>query len=308
DRLDAATLDIPYRERILMVVVHAPAGAVELLNVHVPAATSSGVDTKVKTFEGLSRYLSQPSVLPRIVCGDFNTPKSEASGSVQYWGSVHQQRAERDVIEHAGGGMLPDVYRLLHGAAARAESWRARNGTGRRYDHVFASPELSPLEAVYADLDEIRALQLSDHAPLRVTFGVPAPLTSPPAPSTVVEVPPPAVRHENPTVAAAPAPIESAAGNFDVSAFLTSLRYRRDDRRDPDEPRRRQFMTGWRHAVDGGRYSTRALQQLTWNNLGYRAGLAYGAVQDAAIDRAYDGLAAEYRAGAELRRGADASI
>ena len=190
DRRDAATLDIPHRERILVVVVHAPVGQVELVNVHVPAATSSGVATKVATFEGLSRYLSQPADLPRIVCGDFNTPKSEAAGSVQYWGSAHQQRAERHAIEHAGGGTLPDVYRLLHGTEVRAESWRARNGTGRRYDHVFASAELDAREAGYADLDEVIGLGLSDHAPMRVVFGEVERLERPvPVPARVDTVP-----------------------------------------------------------------------------------------------------------------------
>jgi endonuclease/exonuclease/phosphatase family metal-dependent hydrolase len=307
DRRDAATLDIPHRERILVVVVHAPAGQVELVNVHVPAATSSGVATKVATFEGLSRYLSQPADLPRIVCGDFNTPKSETSGSVQYWGSAHQQRAERHVIEHAGGGALPDVYRLLNGADARAESWRAHNGTGRRYDHVFASPVLDAREAGYGDLDVIKGLGLSDHAPLRVVFGVPAASAAPPEAPAIVEDAWPVLRPESPTTSAAYTPTPARARPIpDVRGFVKSLSYLRDVRRDPNEPRRRQFRTGWRHAVDGGRYTALALQQLTWNNLGYRAGLTFGAAPDAAIERAYDGFVAEFEAAAERRRVADA--
>ena len=63
-RLEARALhgvDVPRPDRVQVVLIHAPGGDVEVVHVHVPAATSSGVATKVATCDGLARYLAEPT-------------------------------------------------------------------------------------------------------------------------------------------------------------------------------------------------------------------------------------------------------
>ena len=79
----------------------------------------------------------------------------------------------------------------------------------------------------------------------------------------------------------------------DLSAFLDRLEFRRDDRLHPDDERRRQFQMGWRRAVEGPAMSPATLAKaLTWNNLGYRAGQAFGPQPSTKVNSTYDGLAA----------------
>jgi exonuclease III len=291
--------DVPFPERVQVAIVATPFGDVEVLNVHVPAATSSGVAVKVATFEGLARYLACPTLIPRIVCGDFNTPKSEAPGRVEYWGSSHQQRAERAVIEGEATTGLRDAFRHVNGPSANAASWRAPNGVARRYDHVFASPELLPIEAAYGDLDEIKAAKMSDHAPLRVVFQPTLEATEAiqfkeALPSPVVAVP----RTAPVPSASVHAPKEedmTTPGNADLRAFLKGLTYRTDVRKDPDNRRRGQFRGGWNRATEGGAVSEEKLRaELSWHNLGFRAGQAFGSATATSIDDAFDRFAAIY--------------
>jgi exonuclease III len=166
--LDGA-FDVPYPERILSALIQSPEGKLELHNVHVPAAASSGVDVKIGTFNGLYRRLTQPVTHKRILCGDFNTPKAELpDGTTLFWGTATQQQAEREVILGLARFDLVDAYRALHGFGKTATSWHANNGVGRRYDHVFASSSLKPEACDY--LDSARLMKLSDHAPLAVCF------------------------------------------------------------------------------------------------------------------------------------------
>ena len=55
------------------------------------------------------------------------------------------------------------------------------------------------------------------------------------------------------------------------------MRYDHDDRQPPDNLRRGQFKAGWKAAAAGVRYNEQTLVRLTWNNLGYRLALAFGA-------------------------------
>ena len=279
--------DVPFAERVQVAIVATPFGDVEVLNVHVPAATSSGIAVKVATFEGLARYLACPALIPRIVCGDFNTPKSEAPGRTEYWGSAHQQRTERAVIEGEATTGLRDAFRHVNGPSANAVSWRASNGVARRYDHVFASPELLPIEAAYGDLEEIKVAKMSDHAPLRVVFRAMGAASVSTAPS-----------HEDAPAHPATAREETAMPTIDdteLRAFLRSLTYRIDEREAPDDERRIQFRKGWNRATNRQHMKDATLKRkLTWNNLGYRVGLAHGPATVAKIHEMFDGLAAIY--------------
>ncbi len=80
----------------------------------------------------------------------------------------------------------------------------------------------------------------------------------------------------------------------DIQSTLSQIRYDHDDRRPSDNLRKGQFKAGWKAGVAGARYDEQTLLRLTWHNLGYRLGLAFGAqpVQD--IEWAFTVLAKRY--------------
>lgn len=90
-------------------------------------------------------------------------------------------------------------------------------------------------------------------------------------------------------------PDVTPADEISLPAFLATLRYRRDERLLPDELRRREFRKGWNRASHGEPMKDETLRtKLTWNNLGYRAGKAFGPASDAKIHGTFDGFAAIY--------------
>jgi exonuclease III len=180
---------IPWTERVLSAAVLTPAGPVEVHNTHVPPGSSNGwikIDQLLGLYEGLAR----PSAVPRILCGDFNTPQEELStGEVVTWaqrrgtGGWRVARAirgqpgsawdvgERQILSGLAAWGLPDVYRQLHGYEKAERSWELRRGAtvrGRRFDHVFASPALDVEQSGY--LHELRECGLSDHSPIEAVF------------------------------------------------------------------------------------------------------------------------------------------
>ena len=57
------------------------------------------------------------------------------------------------------------------------------------------------------------------------------------------------------------------------------LEYDVDIRKDITDGRRINFKQGWTRAVEGQEYEE-ALEQLTWNNLGWRLGKLFGPTPD----------------------------
>ena len=82
------SLPVPWPEKTLSCVVHCSFGPVEVHSAYVPPGSSNGW-IKIETFEGIYHGLSQTKTAhPRILCGDFNSPKEEhADGTVVAWGS-----------------------------------------------------------------------------------------------------------------------------------------------------------------------------------------------------------------------------
>ena len=119
------------------------------------------------------RLSATPASVPRILLGDFNTPKLEhPDGRVETWGGEPSQSnrwdiGERNVLTKLALHDLHDTFRSLHGYEQQAFSIVVR-GTPRRYDHVFASRVLKPVMAQYVHIH--RAAKLSDHAPLVIDF------------------------------------------------------------------------------------------------------------------------------------------
>ena len=69
--------------------------------------------------------------------------------------------------------ILIDAYRHLHGYGRQEFSWflkRKELRIGRRFDHVFCSPELKVLACEY--LHHLREEGLSDHSALELDFDI----------------------------------------------------------------------------------------------------------------------------------------
>lgn len=183
-------LCLPWPEKGLSVIARTPRGAVEVHTVHVPPGTSHGW-LKIEVFESIYVSLARPSAAERILCGDFNSPAAELeSGEVICWGkrlgsngqwralrSIRGRPAERwhaaesSVIVGLRPFGLRDIFRELHGFGRREFSIEMRHRstvTRRRFDHLFASPGLSPTTCEY--LHPLREAGLSDHAPIEAAF------------------------------------------------------------------------------------------------------------------------------------------
>jgi exonuclease III len=174
-RLPGLQLEFP--ERYLAASVGRAGADFEIHVAHLPPGSKRGL-VKVEMFEALNTKLARPCERPRILCGDFNTPRAERDdGTVEFWGARHPphterwDKAERSVLLGLGEHDLPDVFRALNGYTATDGSWFARRGGqswGRRYDHIFASRRLMPTACRY--LHEWREHRLSDHSAIEADF------------------------------------------------------------------------------------------------------------------------------------------
>jgi len=182
-------LPIPWPEKALSIAIESDP-AFELHTVHIPPGSTNGW-TKVEVLEGVAEGMSQPSSRNRIVCGDFNTPQHETlSGEIVTWGQkitpegpvivrtksggpgARWDRAERGCLD----GPLQDVFRAVHGSALVEASWflnRKGKSIGRRYDHIFASPEIQPHSCTY--LHDWRTEGLSDHSAIEADLVIASP-------------------------------------------------------------------------------------------------------------------------------------
>ena len=140
----APSLAVPWPETTL-------AAAVEGVTVHVahvPNAANGWI--KADTLAALRAGLEAGSG-PRVLCGDFNTPRRESpDGTVISFardtrGLLREERGER--WDNAELGVVPglreigfaDAFRAVHGYASKEPSWVWRHGGGWRLDHIFVS-------------------------------------------------------------------------------------------------------------------------------------------------------------------------
>ena len=173
---------IPYPERSLSVQVSAPKRAFELHTVHVPPGNGS---IRIDTMEAIYNQLSEPSTLPRILCGDFNAPKAEGpNGELVTWeqtiykngmvkirpGRERWDQVERNLTAGLTQHGFVDVFRYINGYGTLDASWRQAwsQMPGYRLDHIFASLTLQPTGCKY--LHQLRDAGLSDHSPIEAVF------------------------------------------------------------------------------------------------------------------------------------------
>jgi exonuclease III len=177
-------LIVPFPERSLSVQVSAPKRAFELHTVHVPTGSRDG-SMRIDTMEAIYNQLSGLSTLPRILCSDFNAPKSEGpNGELITWeqsvykngkvkilpGRDKEDQVERNLITGLAQQDFVDVFRYINGYGTVDASWRQawRPEPGYRLDHIFASPARKPIGCRY--LHELRDAGLSDHSPMEAEF------------------------------------------------------------------------------------------------------------------------------------------
>lgn len=180
ERIDPPGLTIPFPERALCARVAAPGGGVEVMTVHVPPGKMKvdgrpNPEAKIGTFEGLTTYYRNPAQHPQILCGDFNTPKDEGEdGTATFFGSRRQAGVEQAFHHVVTCESLRDAFRTRRGFRVRASSWwnkaNRKKSPPRRFDHVFTSPSLHPVEAQYAPGERVWPAGVSDHLPLTVTL------------------------------------------------------------------------------------------------------------------------------------------
>ena len=164
------SIDVPYPELVLSVMVQQPELPFEFHCVHIPNGSEHGWE-KIESFEGVYRGLTSTSDKLRVLCGDFNSPKEELpTGEIIPWSRRDKRWAdgELSVISGLAKFGLEDVYRQLHGYPPRSFSWYAKNGTGRRFDHIFASRSLRVSDCDY--VQDWRQDGLSDHSGIEAVF------------------------------------------------------------------------------------------------------------------------------------------
>jgi exonuclease III len=163
----AEPLAVPWPETTLAALVDG----VTVHVAHVPNAANGWI--KPDTLAALRAGLEEESG-PRVLCGDFNTPRRESpDGSVISFardtrGRLREERGER--WDSAELGVVPglrdlgfaDAFRSVHGYASKEPSWVWQHGGGWRLDHIFASGlEIEAAVYHHAWRDD----GLSDHSP-----------------------------------------------------------------------------------------------------------------------------------------------
>lgn len=185
-----------FPERILVSEVELPGDEgteLECWNVGVVPGVSMG-EEKIRMFEWVYEQLARRAEDPRLLAGDFNSPRTEKNGEKIPWGHDKPeylrdrwQAAESNVLNGLEEWGFRDAFTVCNGTdLVDPETGEYREGcyshlnpiggsepTRRRYDHVY----VSGLEAVEAEYDTTvmearRGVEgwsyLSDHAGLVV--------------------------------------------------------------------------------------------------------------------------------------------
>jgi exonuclease III len=178
---------IKWPERFLSATVCTPRFPVRIHTTHIPPGSSNGW-IKIEMLEGIYQTLVAEDYPFRILTGDFNMPQEEMpTGEVITWAykrnsqgeyipgrrNERWDKGERNIITGLKEHDLEDVYRKLHGYSKEGFSWLLKmkeKSWKRRFDHVFSSNGLHPVQATY--LHEARIEKVSDHVMLEVIFDI----------------------------------------------------------------------------------------------------------------------------------------
>ncbi|MGH2763627.1 MAG: endonuclease/exonuclease/phosphatase family protein [Thermoleophilaceae bacterium] len=162
---------IAFPEKFIATAVALDGTLLEIHNAHLPPGSTRGI-AKVHAFQAIHRRVGVARTRPRILCGDFNTPRREDDDSIETWASARPNIPEWDEAERL---ILvnPDMRDLYRERRRRGDPYPVSHytrGMPRRYDHVFGSHEVAAERVCYltAWLDE----GLSDHAAVELDFRV----------------------------------------------------------------------------------------------------------------------------------------
>ncbi|HIE84246.1 MAG TPA: hypothetical protein EYQ00_10555 [Dehalococcoidia bacterium] len=180
---------IPWQEKALTRLIDSPKGKIVFTTAYIPPGSSNGW-IKIDTIEGVVAHKLAFKGRLRILCGDFNCPKSESTdGEIVTWAQVESEggtrtkkrirggdgnrwdAAERSLFTTLAEDGMNDVFRRVHGFKRQASSWHLMNRGRefpRRFDHCFSN-----IAAISCDYGhEPRIAGLSDHAPLITRFRI----------------------------------------------------------------------------------------------------------------------------------------
>lgn len=270
--LPPETFEMPYKHQALSAEFYTPFGRVEGHTVHVLPGSQYG-ETKTDMFEAIyERLVEENPPDYRFLCGDFNSPKEESDdGEVTVWGSEDVRiEAERSVMVDLADYDLTDAYREVNGYGDDEYSWVAENRGNefpRRFDHVFASQQLNATEASYLHKYD----DLSDHTPLEVVFTPTGGLVGE---SGAIDR---SLHREPVDVPSPPMSYDGLDYDDDVRVVDPDANYRRG-----------RFKVGWNNAVEGVELDDRVLDQLTWENLGWRLGKLFGSASEELQEEMYE--------------------
>lgn len=79
--IDPEQAQSAFPEKYIAALVRPCGQEVDVHNAHLPPGSSRG-EIKVFAFEAIRRRVDEPTRCPRILCGDFNTPRAEDAASV----------------------------------------------------------------------------------------------------------------------------------------------------------------------------------------------------------------------------------
>ena len=166
-------LPLPWPERHLAVRAELDGTEIEIHTLHSPLSQKPD-RVKVRTLETVFGELADVNGVPRVIAGDFNTPRYEShEGEIFTFARTRTGHPARDTASATTARSLPwsgsfravgwrDAFRHLHGYERRDRSWTAPPGYGWRLDHVIASAELEPVGCDY--VHDWRDQGLSDHS------------------------------------------------------------------------------------------------------------------------------------------------
>jgi len=156
--------------RAAAVILPAPAGAVRVIGLYVPArdASPGKTERKRKWLAACDAALAAAlTEMPSILLGDLNVVEPDHWPRYPFFAPF-----EYDFYRAlAGPHGLTDVFRQLHPDEAEY-SWVGRAGDGYRYDHAFCCQSLSGYITDCDYLHQPREDGLTDHSALRMRLAI----------------------------------------------------------------------------------------------------------------------------------------
>ena len=186
DDADVKHLDTHYPEKILVTNCHVAGHTIECWNVRAVPGSMKG-EEKIKILETVFHRILDGGETLRILAGDFNTPGDELCDgqAVTYLQDKDPRirnrwrNAELNILKGLGHVGMIDTFRAIHGygdldvldvshATRTDDPLAVPEGevAGVRFDHIFASEELTPIDSFY----HVEGFDHSDHAPIITEF------------------------------------------------------------------------------------------------------------------------------------------